>query len=695
MVNSIDFRALFESAPGLFLVLDPEFRIVAVSDAYLEATMTRREQIVGKNLFDVFPDNPADTSASGVRNLTASLQFVLEHGKPHTMAVQKYDIRRPASEGGGFEERYWSPTNSPVLRDGQITHIIHSVEDVTAVVRLEEKERERALANERLASSAENARMELYHTMQELEEARLRGFIASKKFGLIPRANLYLLLMNAPAAVCVVRGPGCVVELANPVFQQLVGRRDALGAKLGDLLGARSPIVTGTAAAMRNKETATTNEVTLRIHRDDGDEEGVFSFVHQPMMGVDGQIDGAVVFGFDITEQVRSRRSMEKLAEQLRVADRSKDEFIAVISHELRTPMTSILGWTRMLALGGLDDETYRDALDALERSTRAQAQLIEDLLDESRIAAGKLRLEMRAVDVGAIVADAVRSARPGAEARSITLELVTNEEPFPSFGDPSRLEQVIGNVLSNALKFTPEGGHVIVSLRREEEDVVVEVRDTGKGIPEELLPYVFDRFRQGEVTTERQSGLGLGLAIARHLLEVHGGSIDAASEGVGKGATFLIRLPLHKGGASNDYLQRDSDARLSNLPDLSGIRVLIVEDEIDNRNVLVAALRRAGSEVECCATTAEADAILVRWTPDVLICDIALPDGDGCDFLERLRRDGSTIPALALTVFGRPNEQARIHQAGFEIFRQKPIDPVDLAHDVVRLAMPGLVAES
>jgi signal transduction histidine kinase len=523
MADSIDFRLLFESAPGAYLVLDPDFRIVAVSNEYLAATLTVREQIIGHHLFDAFPDNPDDPEATGTRNLRASLETVLHTGAPHTMAVQKYDIRRPESEGGGFEERYWKPVNTPVLRGGRVVNIIHAVEDVTDLVRLE----------------------------------LLKGENAS--------------------------------ELKS-----------------------------------------------------------------------------------------------------MKAADRAKDEFIAIISHELRTPMTSILGWTRMLALGGLDEQTQRDALEALERSTLAQAKLIEDLLDESRIASGKLRLDMRALDLAAVVASAASMARPAAEAKQISVTLDRADARFDVFGDPARLQQAIGNLLGNAIKFTAEGGRVRVRLRRDGASGILEIIDTGRGIKPGLLPHVFERFRQGEDHNDRQSGLGLGLSITRHIVEMHGGAVGAASAGEGQGARFVIRLPLHTAVAESGIVGRDAATRSAALPRLHGVRVLIVEDEVDNRKVLAAALRHCGAQVECSSTAAQGFERIREWDPDVLVCDIALPDLDGCSFLEQLRsHEGHEriTPALALTVLGRPDEQARITAAGFNVFRQKPIDPVDLAHEVARLA--------
>jgi CheY-like chemotaxis protein len=290
------------------------------------------------------------------------------------------------------------------------------------------------------------------------------------------------------------------------------------------------------------------------------------------------------------------------------------------------------------------------------------------------------------------VLSNAISTARPSAETKRIRVGLETADGWYEVFGDPTRLQQAIGNVLMNAIKFTPEGGEVSVRLRNDGGAAVVEVADTGRGIAPELLPYIFDRFRQGDSeTAQRQSGLGLGLSIARHLVELHGGTVTAASAGEGQGATFTISLPLHQAAVTTVTTKRDTQARAVSLPRLAGVRVLLVEDEVDNRKVLATALRHSGAQVECAGTAGDAFAVIPSWRPDVIICDIALPDLDGCSFLiqlrERDRSAGKRVPALALTVMGRPNEQARITAAGFDVFRQKPIDPVDLAHEVARLA--------
>lgn len=687
---ALDFQHLFESSPSLYLVLDREFRIAAATDAYLAATMTSRE-IIGRHLFEVFPDNPDDPNATGTRNLRASLEAVLRTGEANIMPLQKYDIRRPGDQGGEFEERFWSPVNSPVFSGDRVTHIIHRVEDVTDFVRLQRLDGERERANDDLRARTESLRAELYLRAQQVDELKLHGSVApAAKFGLIPRANLYLLLMNAPAAVCIVRGPAHVIELANLPFRQLIGDQEILGQPAGAALPSnelRAPIE----RVFRTGEPVVIEEIAL------GDDpvagRRYLNFVYQPMPGSEENIDGVVLFGFDVTGQVQARRGVEILADNLKRSDRAKDEFIAIVSHELRTPMTAILGWARMLELGELDESTLSEAIEAITRSTRAQAKLIEDLLDESRIASGKMRLELRPLDLDTVVESAVTSIRPSAQARRITLSHECCDERLRIAGDPVRVQQVIGNVLGNAVKFTPEGGRIDVEARRDGDQALIVIHDTGRGISEELLPYIFDRFRQGAgAASDRQGGLGLGLAIARHLVEMHEGSITAHSAGEGKGSAFTIRFPLHAAPAT-EFLGRDAD-RDNALPRLESIRVLIIEDEVDNRTVLSAVMRQCGAHVECVGTASAAFEMIATWKPDVLIADIALPDLDGCTFMEQLRAatpaDGGSTPALALTVLSRPDERARIRAAGFDVFRQKPIDPVDLAYEVARLAELG-----
>lgn len=507
-------------------------------------------------------------------------------------------------------------------------------------------------------------------------------------------ADVHSLLMQAPALICVLRGPDHVFSLVNSQYQQLIGARDVMGMPLREAMPELEPgyfelldRVYSTGEPAYGKESPAT------IDRGEGGEKhGFFNFTYQPLHTQEGNVAGIMVFGFEVTDQVLERERAQTLASDLKKVSDEKDEFLAVVSHELRTPLTAILGWSRMLQLGDLDDATHSSALAAIERSTKAQAQIIEDLLDEARIATGKLRLQMRTLDLQEIIRSAIAVVIHLAEAKGI--ELIAESAPglCTVRGDPGRLQQVFANLLTNALKFTPPSGQISIGWRRSDRFVEVSVRDSGEGIDLEFLPSVFDRFRQADTRSgERQGGLGLGLAIVRQLVELHGGSVTAFSAGKGSGATFTVALPLaRKEAEAPPFRGRDEHERAIDLPNLQGVKVLVVENEFDTSEMIAAALERCHAMVVCVATAAGGFAETQRWKPDVIVSDIALSGEDGCAFLQRVRglspQEGGNIPAIALTVYGRPNERARIRAAGFDIFREKPVEPADLAHEINRL---------
>jgi PAS domain S-box-containing protein len=376
-------------------------------------------------------------------------------------------------------------------------------------------------------------------------------------------------------------------------------------------------------------------------------------------------------------------------------ANRAKDEFLATVSHELRTPLNAILGWSHMLRNTKLDQATAARALETIERNARSQAQLVEDILDVSRIITGNLRLDVRAVELPQVIEAATDSVRPAIEAKGIRLESVLDPRAGPVPGDPSRLQQVVWNLLSNAVKFTDRDGRVEVRLDRVDSHVEITVSDTGRGIKPEFLPHVFDRFRQADGTSTRQhGGLGLGLAIVRHLVEMHGGTVEAYSPGEGLGSTFTVKLPLmavHNDGRPVAHKYTAVGARLDQSSMLGGLRLLVVDDERDTRELLVLMLSGFGAEVESCASAVEALDLIARAKPDVIISDIEMPGEDGYDFIRRVRkldaRRARNTPAVALTAYARAEDRMRALAAGFQMHVSKPVEPAELAVVIASLA--------
>jgi len=377
-------------------------------------------------------------------------------------------------------------------------------------------------------------------------------------------------------------------------------------------------------------------------------------------------------------------------------ANRLKDEFLATMSHELRTPLTSMLGWVQMLRSGIVPEDKRPRALETIERNARAQAQLIEDLLDVSRILTGKMRLDVVTLELVDVVNAALDSVRPAAEAKDIRIQPMLDKAIGPFLGDPHRLQQVVWNLLSNAVKFTPKGGRIDVSLRRERSSAVLAVHDTGQGIPRDFLPHVFERFRQAEATTTRRhGGLGLGLSIVRHLVEMHGGTVEAYSEGEGKGSTFTVRLPASPLRAEPPPLaaipEPVSLPTFECPPGLEGLRVLVVDDEEDVRELMLAMLERCQVRVQSVSSAREALEVLQRERFDVLVSDIGMPEEDGYSLIRKVRQlpveQNGRIPALAMTAYARMEDRTRALLAGYQMHLPKPIVPAELLVTLTSLA--------
>jgi PAS domain S-box-containing protein len=509
---------------------------------------------------------------------------------------------------------------------------------------------------------------------------------------------------NATAALCMTDAQGrctyvnpAAEELLRASFVQLRGRvlHDVLHEAHpgnGDAtcpLGARAPV-----QALRAHADTVRRADQVRVP--------VLCAVTPIMRG--GAAVGSVIELRDISVERRAahdREALLEVTEQARenaeAASRAKDEFLAVLSHELRSPLQAMAGWLAALRLHSSETAMVQRAADALDRSLHVQRALVNDLLDVSRIISGKLTLQHTWVDLTLVAAATVEAARPAAEQKGVALQLSTPSDAVPLLGDPARLEQMIGNLVVNAIKFTPRGGRIAVQIRRDGTQALVEVDDNGEGIAADVLPHIFERFRQADSQSTRvHGGLGLGLAIVRHLAEAHGGEAHASSAGPGRGASFRLLLPLASGEAPHVALAPQAD-----MPQLDGIRILLVDDDRESAEPLALALGHQGAEVAVANSVAEALGRLEREPFDVVVSDVGMPGESGLALARTLRAraagGGQRLPAIALTGFASREDQAAALEAGFDDHLAKPVDFSVLTHCVGRLvrpraALPGLL---
>ena len=539
----------------------------------------------------------------------------------------------------------------------------------------------------------------------QLSNARLRQSL--RQAAESERRRLETIFRESPAAICIMRGPELRIELANPLILQIWGKTAAV---VGQPFADAVPEIRGQGyiellQAVRQTGIPTHGKDALARLDRTGDgilRDAYFDFVYAPFPSPDGTIDAVFVHAYEVTDQVLARRNSEQLrdAEQrarhdAEAANRLKDEFLATMSHELRTPLNAILGWASLLRRGACDAEGLERGLATIERNALAQARLIEDVLDVSRIISGKLRLDVRRVDLVTIANAAADVVRPAAAARRVRLTVDTGSEPTVDLvADPDRLQQVIWNLLSNAVKFTPSDGAVTLRIQRQGSALRLIVSDTGAGIAPEHLPVVFERFRQVDSSTTRKyGGLGLGLAIVRHLVELHGGSVFASSDGLGQGATFTVELPVRALDSQPPdpgffgTVERGADTSHA-LTQLLGVKILVIDDDEDSRLLLQTALEGAGAWVRLADSAANAFSFLEQQRVDVVISDIGMPEEDGISLMRRLRAMPvhRRLPAVALTAYARSEDVTRALEAGFQRHVAKPANIVELARTVAEL---------
>ena len=921
-----DFKALFEAAPGCFMVLAPDpprFTILAATDDYLRATKTRREEIVGRGVFDVFPDNPDDSSGAEA-NSRASFERVIERSVPDRQALQQHDIRRPVEDGGGFETRFWSPLNSPVLgEDGEVRYIIHRVEDVTELVCARQQAADAGAAWASDAARAEAlARLEVSLIRREADGAREResrysqAEQALRRFELLARHSRDIFLFmrrddgrileaneaaikaygytreelleltvhdlrapetrtqapeqmamagaqgilfetrhqrkdgstfpvevssqgasiagtptlisvirdisqreqaeealrlseekfarvfhSSPTATCLTRIADSRIVDANAAFSEVSGysreefdgrtilelelwpkpedreaaieelrrrgffrnRRQTMRTRWGEtrefLASAETLNIGGEPTmlstwiditerkqaeeALRQSElfyrqtlesipgmVFTTRPdgfcdyqsqqwveytgVPMSEHLGDGwnqllhpdDRARAFAVWREALKGSapydleyrvrrhDGAYEWFKVIGRPISDAAGkvvkwfglaiNVENLKRAEAALSDADRRKDEFIAVLSHELRNPLAPIRYALPLLQRDRLDEAGDR-AVAVIDRQVAHLTRLVDDLLDVSRITGGKIDLRREHVTLAAVLSSAVEAASPAIATARHTLRMAVSDEPIWLHGDPARLAQVVTNILNNSAKYTPRGGEITLEGREDDGHAVIRVRDTGMGIPEDALSTVFEMFRQVNRPDRAQGGLGIGLALARQLVEMHGGTIAASSDGPGQGAEFVVRLPAARdpeGGAVS--LAGGATKRAGRR-----LKVLVVDDNADLVDMLATVVERAGHDVRKALDGRSAVSAALSYRPDVVLLDIGLPVIGGLEVARELRRRPETAHArlVALTGWGQAEDRRQTAAAGFDRHMTKPTDPKALERLLVELA--------
>jgi PAS domain S-box-containing protein len=538
------------------------------------------------------------------------------------------------------------------------------------------RERDQALLAERIARSA-----------SEKDEARLA------------------VTLRSIGDAVITTDPEGLVTMLNPVAHSLTGRSEAvaIGQPIESVFQiieeeARERVENPIRKVLREGRIVAGGSDHLMLIASDGRETPIEETA-APIRSPEGTLIGIVLVFRDASDRRDSERRRHAILQREQEArreaealNRSKDDFVATVSHELRTPLNAIFGWVRLLRTGKLNESEHEHALEVVERNTRAQAQLIEDLLDMSRMITGHLRLDLRRVDLANVVRAALDAVRPAAQAKGLLIGAELDPGVGPVLGDADRLQQVVWNLLTNSVKFTPKGGRIDVALAVAGSDAVLRVTDTGIGIAADLLPYVFERFRQGVSSPSRAyGGLGIGLALVRHLTEMHGGTVMAESDGPDRGSTFTVRIPvLGTRAVAEQPVISPRDAPEDAVGGaLDGLTVLVVDDDEDARDLISTALQHEGARVVLAASAREAVEILAGTTPNVVVSDIAMPNGTGYDLAKQIRSTPhlAALPAIALTAYGRVEDRERALSAGFNFHIVKPVEPVHLVQAVAAAA--------
>lgn len=617
-------------------MLDESGRVATWNPGAEKIKGYRRDEILGRH-FSVFytPEDRAQRRPERI------LETVRSEGR---FEEEGWRVRKDGS-------RFWGNVTLTALRDkkGEVTGFAKVTRDLTA--QRASQENERRLALEQRARAASDAE----------------------------RSRLLALLEQLPAVVNVLRGEDLVFEFAHPKAIAALGGRELVGKPLLEAIPEYRDQPEIPARIRRVFETGKPAEVRaapVRITRDGVESVTYWDSVNLPIYDTSGAIEGVMTFDLDVTDAVNARRELERVS-------RAKDEFLATMSHELRTPLNAIHGWSSILRRKPRQESTLERGLEVIERNAKAQTRLVNDLLDMSRIISGKLDLKLIKIEVFPLILCAAEVIRPAADAKGVRLVVDVDPSVGEMMADPDRLQQIVWNLLSNAVRFTPKGGCVTLTGDRAATGISIRVEDTGIGIAPEHLLHIFERFRQVDSSTTRaHGGLGLGLAIVRYLVEAHGGTVEGRSEGIGHGSEFSVRLPIRAVNTAKVEIEpvesRPGDAvdEPVSSASLVNVRVLVVDDDADSRELVGMVLQGAGAQVTAVASAPEAFEALHAHGPfEIILSDIGMPEADGYSLMRSLRASGANVPAIALTAYARTEDAQRAKSAGFQAHLAKPVD--------------------
>ena len=747
-----DIQRVFRNMPGLFLVVkpDPGYTIVAASNDYFTITHTD-EGILGRALFDVFPDNPAQADAVGVRKITASLQRVIATRAADSLPILRYDVPLPVSAGGGFEERYWTPVNTPILDDqGVVEYIIHRIEDATAKAKRDaveilesitegfftldrqwrfdyvnreahrilvrrpgelsgkvlweefpglegsefERNYQRAMfERERVHFSACYPNHQAWYdvsaapspegisvyfrdvTHAQAVQAERERLIAESE----QQRRIYETALDSTPDFIYVFDLDHRVLYANAALVKMWGAGDVRGKTFSELGYEQWH------ADMHDREIeqviATRAPIRGEVPFTGTNGRRIYDYIFAPVLGPRGEVVAVAGTTRDTTERQSAEQAMREQAERLAESDRAKDEFLATLSHELRNPLAPLRNALSLL-LRMPHDERTQPIHAMMERQVNYLVRLVDDLLEVSRISRGAFSLRNERVELASVVRNAVETCEPLLKAARHELDTDLPDEQLWLDGDPIRLAQILANILNNAVKYTHDGGHIALRARREGNEAVISIRDDGVGIEAADLPRIFQMFNRGDRDNSgSQGGLGIGLALARRLAQMHDGSLDARSDGLGMGSEFVVRLPLASAAPVASALPERDDE------DLQRTRVLVVDDNQDAADSLSMVLDVLGAEVRVAHDGAEALATFAGYSPSVVLLDIGMPGMNGYEVARAIRAQFPKSAAIlvALTGWGQEDDRRRAREAGFDHHLVKPVD-LDVLQDLLRL---------